>query len=277
MGVEPGCHRTGHPEVGVAFDYDGAVAVVSGASSGLGRRLAIELASRGAVVTAVARRAERLEEVAAEMRRSAPGAAPVPCDVSDLEAWAGVLGDVEQRHGRVDLLVNAAGIERRRGATELAWDDVREMLAVNFEATARATMTVLPGMLRRGRGAIVNVSSDHGRAPGPGTPAYCASKAAVSAFTESLAHEVRGSGVHLHVLYPGWVPTPLGQGAVDAGMPLPPRAVRRTEDQVARLTLDRVGRADFEINAARVATIAPVVRALAPPLYRRSMRRAGGG
>ena len=256
----------------MSFPFDGAVAVVSGASSGLGRRLALDLASRGAVVTGVARRADRLEQVAGELRASSPASGWEACDVADLDAWAAVLAGVQARHGRVDLLVNAAGIERRRGASEVTWDDVRETFAVNFDATARATLAVLPGMLERGHGAIVNVSSDHGRAPGPGTPAYCASKAAVSAWTESLAHEVRAAGVHLHVLYPGWVPTPLGQGAVDSGMAMPPRAVRRTEDEVARLTLDNIGKPGFEINAAKVATLAPVVRALAPPLYRRSMR-----
>jgi short-subunit dehydrogenase len=130
-------------------------------------------------------------------------------------------------------------------------------------------------MLERGSGAVLNVSSDHGRAPGAGTPAYCASKAALSAFTESLAHELAGTGVHIHVLYPGWVPTPLGQGAVDSGMAMPPRAVRRTEEGVSKLALDRIGHANFEINAARVATLAPAVRALLPPVYRRSMRSIG--
>jgi short-subunit dehydrogenase len=255
------------------FRYEGAVAVVSGASSGLGRRLAVDLAGRGATVVAVARRATLLDELVAEPRASGAGAVEAaPCDVGDLEAWAALLADVEARHGRVDVLVNAAGVERRKGIETVQWDDVEEALTVNFRAAARSTVAVLPGMLERGRGAVLNISSDHGRAPGPGTPAYCASKAALSAFTESIAHEVRGRGVAVHVLYPGWVPTPLGQGAVDSGMPLPPRVVRRTEEEVSRLALDRIGSANFEINAARIATLAPVVRALLPPAYRKSMQ-----
>jgi short-subunit dehydrogenase len=127
-------------------------------------------------------------------------------------------------------------------------------------------------MLARDHGAVLNISSDHGRAPGPGTPAYCASKAALSAFTESVAHEVFGTGVHLHVLYPGWVPTPLSRTAIDTGMPTPPKFVQRTAAEVSRLALDSIGKPGFEINAARVAVLAPVVRVLAPPLYRRSMR-----
>lgn len=83
--------------------------------------------------------------------------------------------------------------------------------------------------------------------------------------------------MHAHVVYPGWVPTPLGQRAVDEGMPLPPRAVRRTEAAVVRRTLAGVGGPGFEINVARLATLAPVARALLPPVYRRSMRRLGEG
>jgi short-subunit dehydrogenase len=257
------------------FPYGGSVAVVTGASSGLGRRLALDLASRGATVVAVARRAGLLDELATELRAAGPGGEAVPCDVADLDAWASLLADVERRHGRIDVLINAAGVERRRGIEALRWDDVEGALTVNFRAAARATAAVVPGMLGRGRGAVLNVSSDHGRAPGPGTPAYCASKAALSAFTESVAHEIRGRGVHAHVLYPGWVPTRLGQGAVDAGMPMPPRVVRRTEAAVSRLALERLGGPGIEINAARVAVLAPVVRALLPPLYRRSMRASG--
>ena len=248
-----------------SFDYRGAVAVVTGASSGLGHRMATDLAARGAHVVGVARRASEMADLP-EAR---------PCDIGDLDAWAALLADVEAAHGRIDVLVNCAGIERRKGITEVSWADVDEALTVNYRAAARAMVAVVPGMLARGRGAVLNVSSDHGRAPGPFTPAYCASKAALSAFTESVAHEVAGTGVHVHVLYPGWVPTPLGQGAVDGGMPHPPRIVHRTAEQVSKAALDGIGRPGFEINCARVAVLAPVMRALAPPLYRRSMRSLG--
>jgi NAD(P)-dependent dehydrogenase (short-subunit alcohol dehydrogenase family) len=255
----------------MTFPYRQAVAVVTGASSGLGRRLALDLAASGATVVAVARRAGPLEELA----RTRPGIVASPLDVTDLTAWSALLEEVEREHGRVDVLVNAAGIEHRRGVDEVLWSDVDEALTVNFRAAARGTLSVLPGMRRRDHGVVCNVSSDHGRAPGPGTPAYCASKAALSAFSESLAHELHGTGVHVHVLYPGWVPTPLGRGAVDAGMPMPPKVVRRSEEEVSALALERFGSPNFEINAARMATLAPVARALAPPLYRRSMRSAG--
>jgi short-subunit dehydrogenase len=238
--------------------FDGQVAVVTGASSGIGRRIALDLDARGAKVFGIA-------------RRSSEGVESIECDVSDTEAYRRVLTDI----GPVDVLVQAAALEQRTRVEDADLDLYRRTIELNFFAAVTGTLTVVPGMLQRGSGIVVNISSDHGRAPAPGTPAYSASKAALSAFTESVAHEVKPRGVHLHVLYPGWVPTTLGQGAVDQGMPQPPRAVRRTEEQVSKLTLERMGGPAVDINAARVAVLAPVMRALAPRLYARTMRKQG--
>lgn len=250
--------------------YDGKIAVVTGASSGLGRRLAVDLAARGATVVGIARRAELLAELEQQI---GPACTTRVADVSDAEGIGKALHEIEAAHRRVDVLVNAAGFERPTRVEDADLDLYFDTFATNFFGLVGATLAVVPGMLARGSGIVVNVSSDHGRAPAAGTPAYSASKAAVSAFTESIAHEVAGRGVHVHVLYPGWVPTPLGQGAVDRGMPQPPKVVQRTEEQVSRRTLDAMGRAGIEINCARVATLAPVMRAVAPPLYRSQMRK----
>jgi short-subunit dehydrogenase len=253
----------------------GSIAIVTGASSGLGRRMALDLATRGTVVTAMARREEPLRAVAAEMRRSSPGSTYRVCDVSVTSAFVALLADIEQQHGRIDLLVNNAGVGEE--ATE--GDPLgrhRQLMETNYFAAVAGTLAVLPGMLERGSGSIVNVSSDAARAPSPGEAAYSASKAALSAFTEGMSYEAEAKGVHLHVLYPGWVPTAMGQGAVDAGMSLPPRSVRRTEEQVSRALLAGAGGPRLEIDVTRVARLAPVARALVPRLYRRAVRATGG-
>src|SRR5205085_3338492 len=119
-------------------------------------------------------------------------------------------------------------------------DDLRvyeRIFATNFYGAVAGTLAVVPGMVARGHGVVVNVSSDSARAPAAGGSAYAASKAALSAFTESVAHEVWGKGVRVHVLYPGWVPTAMGMAGVEQGGELPPRMARRTEAQISRLTL----------------------------------------
>ncbi|TMM15292.1 MAG: SDR family NAD(P)-dependent oxidoreductase [Actinobacteria bacterium] len=253
----------------------GSIAVVTGASAGLGRRMALDLAAQGAVVAALARREEPLRAVAAEMRRSSPGSEYRVCDVSDTSGYVTLLAELERQQGRIDLLVNNAGVgEQATDGDPL--DRYRRLMDTNYFAAVAGTLAVLPGMLERGSGSIVNVSSDAARAPSPGEPAYSASKAALSAFTEGMSYEAETKGVHLHVLYPGWVPTAMGQAAVDEGMPMPPRSVRRTEEQVSRALLAGAGGSRLEIDATRVARLAPVARVLAPRLYRRALRAAGG-
>lgn len=256
-------------------DFHGKVVVVTGASSGLGRRFSLDLAEAGAVVIGIARRAELLSALQSELQVRSPDSETIVSDVSDTDRFVRTLLDVEERHRRIDLLVNNAGI----GETGGDWSDLsfyRRVMETNYFAAVAGTLAVLPGMRQRGGGVVVNVSSDSGRAPGPREVAYGASKAALSAFSESLAFQLEGSGIRVHVLYPGWVPTPMGQGAVDAGMPTPPRIVRRTEQQISRLLMARVGRERVDIDATMAARFAPVARLLFPGAYRRSLRKAAG-
>jgi len=253
--------------------FEGQVAVVTGASSGIGRALALKLAERGASVIGLARRRTLLDQVEGELYRRSPGSATQICDVGDTDAYREALAGIENERGRIDILVNNAGIDLMLEASEGELDTVRRVFDVNFFGTVAGTLAVLPGMVQRQSGIVVNVSSDSARAPEPGQGAYAASKAAISAFSESVAHEVGPSGVHVHLLYPGWVPTAMGLSGNEDGGSLPPRLVRRTADGVAALVADRMGGPRIDINAALLPLLAPMARTLAPLAYQKAMRR----
>jgi len=252
--------------------YDDRIAVVTGASSGIGRQVAVDLAARGATVVGLARREAMLADLRPHLQRSSPRSNVFVCDVADVDTLQARLAAVEETHGRIDVLVNNAGINLPtpvgEGLTNLAV--FAEMMATNYDAVVAGTLAVLPGMLRRRSGIVVNVSSDSSRAPEPRDGGYAASKAAVSAFTESVAHEIAGRGVHVHVLYPAWVPTAMGTAG--NGAP-PPKLVRRTEVQVSHLMLERIGRSRIDIDAAWLPKLAVLARTVLPGAYQRSMRR----
>ena len=239
--------------------HAGKVAVVTGASSGIGRRIAADLRRAQATVIGVARRQE------GEVDRT--------CDVSDLDAFRQLLQDVEAEQGRIDVLLNVAGADEPAGAPDQDLGPYERLLRTNYLAPVAGTLQVLPGMLRRRTGIVVNTSSDSVRAPIAGIAPYAGSKGALSAFTESIAHEVWDQGVRVHVLYPGWVPTPMGRSGLERGMKLPPKTARRTEEQVSRFVLDRMGTDTIELNAVKAAPLAALGRAFAPKLYRRQIAR----
>lgn len=253
--------------------YDNKIAVVTGASSGIGRRLALDLAERGATVVGLARREQLLDEVEKLLRSRTPESSTRVCDVGDTESYEQVLAEIDDRHGRIDILINNAGIEQLTPAEEGFSPAYRQIFDVNVFGVVAGTLVVLPGMVARRSGIVVNVSSDSARAPESGHAAYAASKAAVAAFSEAIAHEVASRGVHVHVLYPAWVATAMGMSGQEDGGSLPPRLVRRSESQVSDLVLRRMGGRRMEINAAVLPLFAPIGRSVAPITYQRAMRQ----
>ena len=149
----------------------GAVVVVTGASSGLGRRFAVDMANAGAIVTGLARREPLLRGLAEQMRQASPDSGTVTCDVSDIDRFTETLGEIEHQRGRIDVLVNNAGIGEP-WAESGRLEAVRTVMETNYFAAVAGMLTVLPGMLARRHGIVVNVSSDSGRAPSPHEAAY---------------------------------------------------------------------------------------------------------
>lgn len=186
----------------------GKIAIVTGASSGIGLATARLFAASGARVAMLARRLDVLEA----LTRESPAMLPVECDVSDETSLLAAIDRVEQELGSTDILVNNAGSIRPRRIIEMSYDEWDETFAINSRAVFLATRRVLPQMLARGSGAIVNVASISGVAGPqkfPGFAAYCAAKAAVIAFTEAVATEVGGTAVRINAVSPGSVDTPM--------------------------------------------------------------------
>jgi short-subunit dehydrogenase len=188
-------------------DIAGRVAVVTGASSGIGAAVATEMARRGATVVAVARRKDRLDEIVEGLRPRSPDSMACAADISSRAECERVVQEVEARFGRVDMLVNNAGISIHRNAARTTADDVERLMAVNFFAPVYLTTAALGGMLERKRGAVVNVTSVAGYVPNPGESAYGAAKAALSLWSHGLAVDLHGTGVQVAVVSPGPIDT----------------------------------------------------------------------
>jgi short-subunit dehydrogenase len=188
---------------GVSDPVAGARVLVTGASSGIGAALAVALAREGATVGICARRADRLGAVLAECRVHAPDSRAWAFDVGDLDAIPAFAATVDAELGPVDVLVNNAGIPKRRRIRELSADDLDEVMRVNFFAPVALVRALLPGMLERDRGRIVSLSSMGVHAAAVGVGAYAASKAALELYTEALHLDLVGTGVDAQLFVPG--------------------------------------------------------------------------
>jgi uncharacterized protein len=184
-----------------------STAVVTGASSGIGADIARELAERGHGVTLVARREDRLRELADELAGDGANVEVIACDVADSTARAGLFDEVEQRGLTVDILVNNAGLGTVGSVTKTSVDDEINQVRVNVEAVIDLTTRAVQQMVPRGRGAILNVGSTAGFHPFPGQVGYAATKAFVKTYTEGLRGELAGTGVTVALLCPGPVRT----------------------------------------------------------------------
>ena len=213
----------------------GQVAVVTGASSGLGRATAMALARAGASIALLARSGSDLADVADELEREDARALPLPCDLADASALADAVERTRDELGAVRVLVNAAGTDAPGPVTELRVEDWDRVQAVNLRAVFVLSRLVVPDMVTAGQGTIVNVSSVAGKRGWANASAYCASKFALTGFTQALGAEVRRHGVRACVVYPGAMATHWGtwssqdrgeQPAAGSGREaLPPEAV----------------------------------------------------
>ena len=247
------------------------VAVVTGASSGIGEAIARALAARGVRCVLVARREERLRALAAEL----DGDVEI-CDVSDRAAVERAAAAVAARHPRVSLLVNAAGIPARSSFLSAEPARIERVLAVNYLGGVWWLRALLPALEAAAPADVVNIVSVAGTVALPPGGPYSASKHAQLAFSRATAAQLRGRGVRVHAVLPGFVET---QGFPQRST-LRPRVLRRLviePELVARRVLDAVDRDLREIHVPRWYRGASLLQALAPGLLARALARSGFG
>ena len=193
----------------MSLHLGGSGVLVTGASSGIGAGLAEAFAAAGADVGICARRPDRLEETAQRCRAHGHPVHSWTCDLSDPEQVDRLAVDAMDALGRVDILVNNAGIPKRRDVAALDAATVEAVTRINYLSPVRLTLALLPQMLERGSGRVVNLSSVAATLSSPGESAYSASKAALAVFSEAMAVDLWDRGVRVLVVYPGVVDTEL--------------------------------------------------------------------
>ncbi len=194
-----------------------ASVVVTGASSGIGEASAYRFAGEGARLGLLARRRDRLQEVAAKVRALGGEALVVPVDLADGDSARRAVREVETTFGRVDVLVNNAGFGLYAPIESVLREDIERLFAVNTFGALACIQAVLPGMRRNGKGLIINVSSIVGRRALPMTGAYGASKYAMQGLSDALRVELAGTGVRVSVVCPGYTATEFSERVLDYG------------------------------------------------------------
>ncbi|ANE42885.1 SDR family NAD(P)-dependent oxidoreductase [Deinococcus puniceus] len=232
----------------------GKVVVLTGASSGIGRATAVELAARGYRLVLAARRADELGLLARQLDPTGGRVIAVPTDVTDDASRRALLAAAAAHFGRVDVLVNNAGVAVEQGWW---WDDADPLrvLRVNLEAPIELTRLALPDMRRRGAGHIVNIGSVAGRVASNGV--YSASKYGLRGFSLALRRELLGTGVTVSLIAPGFVRSEM---TASARLPMPGPEV------VARAVADVLERPRAEVIVPRFYAVLVLLNTLFPPV-----------
>lgn len=257
--------------------FEGSVAVVTGAADGLGRAIAIELATRGARVAALDVDAAGLQALAASTGRGQP-LLTWRCDVTDRDACDAAIAQAAAQLGRIDWLFANAGISHHSALVRTAPEVIRRVMEVNFFGALHVTQAALPHLLRS-RGAIVAVSSVAGFSPLLARTGYAASKHALHGLYDSLRPELAPAGVSVTLACPSFIDTGIDRRALDgsgaAGRDAPRVVVGRklAPDAVARRICDAAARGRARVLIGRTAHLAWWLSRLAPAAYERAMAR----
>jgi short-subunit dehydrogenase len=243
--------------------WNGSVVLITGASRGIGKEIAIAAAKRGARVGLMARSKDELNDVLAACGGN--GAVAVG-DVAERAQTEGAMAALQRELGPADILVNNAGIGAYGPVVETPIDMIEKMMRVNYFGTVYATKAVLPGMIERGRGHLVMIASIAGRIGAPLEAGYSASKFAMVGFAEALAMEVKRKGIGLSIIDPGPVETHFTEAR---GAPFASNTPKPVQpDAVAALVMRAVERNKMEKFIPSWLGPAFAFKTLVPPAYR---------
>ena len=252
------------------MNLTGKTALITGASSGIGRATALEMARRGVHVVLVARREDPLAKTAEECRAAGVRATAVAADVTHRDQIFRIAADFPD----IDILINNAGFARFDFVAEAVIGDLREMMETNFFGAVNCTQAVLPRMLARGSGSIVNVSSITGIMGFARMSGYCATKFALTGFTEALRDEVIGRGVRVALVCPGTTETDFFVTAERGKMPAASRlALAVSPERVARAVCDAAEDGRYRRIVPAFSTFFMRLKEISPRLMHVLMRR----
>jgi len=246
----------------------GTTVIITGATSGIGRETALEFARAAANVVVAGRRAARLRQLVTEIESAGGKAAAVTCDVADQSQVNDLIESAVERFGRIDTLVNNAGVGFAGRFDQMTVEDFRRVLDVNFWGAVYASHAAVSRMLRqRGGGVIINVSSIFGKRGIPFQTAYCASKFALAGFSEALRTEVMSNGIDVSTVFPGAVETEIFDSATNhTGMEVPGLVPKFPAKAMARIIVQTARFPQPEVVMALDAQAVNFFNTLAPGL-----------
>jgi short-subunit dehydrogenase len=254
------------------LDLNDRIAIVTGASSGIGYVTALALARRGAVIVAVARREPQLQALIAECAQVSPRSIYLRGDLGERSFAEHVVDDTVRRFGKLDILINNAAISKHKQIYHMSAEEAEMVMRVNFLSSVWTTLAAVPPMLAAGSGTIVNVSSVAAKVAPPREAMYAASKAAMSAFSEGLWNDLSGSGIHVALIHPGPIDTEIWDKEDE---PVAYDGVKYPPEIVSDAILAAIEKRKHEVTVPRSAQIvtAKLLSSFAPGLLRMGMSR----
>jgi uncharacterized protein len=253
--------------------FQNRVVLITGASSGIGRCLAVDLAAQGAIVVGCGRSLDRLQALSKEFERRIASATVIKCDVAQLDQVRAMVTNVLSEFGKIDILINNAGVGMRKPFVETSIGVIEEMMKINYLGTVYCTHEVLPSMIARRSGHIVNISSVAGKIGTLNVAGYCASKFAINGLSESLYYELKPLGIDVSVICPGPVRTDFNKPFTDIP-PKSPASLVVSPEFVSAAVIKAIERKRFEVVVSRRLALICWLKNLMPGVFRAFAHRA---